>query len=135
MRREEALALLEMHSFRNEDIYHPKMEKGFLGMLRPFTGELYEKNFHEMMRILWALREDLQSDNIDREINSSLFSICHFARMWGLDPGGMLQRNNLLSTDQIAQLQEWVDTISYTISNLLEGDEGEAFHGYCGPRE
>lgn len=130
MTKEEALVLLSFHSFTHEDIYHPKMEKGFLGMLRPFSGELYEENFHELMKILWVLKDDLQSPSIDRTIISNLYSICHYSRAWGLDPGGMLQSNNLLTPPQIEQLWNWTDTISYCISCLLEGSEGEAFHGY-----
>ena len=41
MDKNEAKELLSFHSTRNEDIDNMKWEKGFLGSLRPFRGELY----------------------------------------------------------------------------------------------
>lgn len=34
---------------------HPKTERGFLGSLRPFQGQLVEENFHEVMSALRVL--------------------------------------------------------------------------------
>lgn len=52
MTEKEAIELLKYHSFTHESIDNPKSEKGFLGMLRPFQGELFENNFHELMEVI-----------------------------------------------------------------------------------
>ena len=127
----EALELLKHHSYNHDDIEHPKTEKGFLGMLKPFDGQLYEANFYELMSILTILKQHFRKDKIDRQIISSVWGICHFSRAWGLDEEGMLKRNNLLEESQIKQLLVWVDCISYVVSGLLEGmDDENAFEPY-----
>ena len=54
MDKNEAKELLSFHSTRNEDIDNMKWEKGFLGSLRPFRGELYEENLFEVIECLRA---------------------------------------------------------------------------------
>lgn len=131
MTKEEAIELLKHHSFTHEDIDNPKSEKGFLGMLRPFKGELIEANFHELMEVISVLKDQLSNDNIDREIVSNLWSICHLSRAWGIEQNGMLRQNNLISATQIESLSDWINCISYTIMNLLEGvPDKEAFELY-----
>ena len=122
----EALELLKHHSYNHDDIEHPKTKKGFLGMLRPFEGQLYEDNFHELIIILKTLKQHFTTDKIDRQIISSFWGICHFSNAWALDAEGMLRRNNLLSTNQIIQLSTWVDCISYAIMGLFDGMDDEA---------
>lgn len=131
MTDKEAIELLKHHSFTHEDIENPKSEKGFLGMLRPFQGELFENNFHELMEILKVLQGQLNKDNIDRQIISNFWSICHLSRAWAIDPNGMLRQNSLISNKQIELLSYWADCVSYTVMNLLEGlPEKEAFECY-----
>jgi len=48
MDKEEALLLLSFHSTRNSDIDNPKWENGFLGILRPFKGELTDAIFMKL---------------------------------------------------------------------------------------
>ncbi|WP_460583942.1 hypothetical protein [Hymenobacter arcticus] len=127
----EALELLKHHSYNHDDIEHPKTTQGFLGMLRPFTGQLYEANFHELMSIIKLLKEHFRGDRIERQIISSFWGICHFSAAWGLDEDGMLRRNNLLSAEQVQQLSTWIECVSYTISSLLDGvDDDGAFELY-----
>jgi hypothetical protein len=121
----DALELLRMHSYSDETLDQSTIERGFLGMLRPFSGKLYEENFHELMAVLRCLQHKFTGKGLDREVISSFWSICHLTRSWAIDEGGMLRRNNLLSETQIKQLTGWIDCISYTIMILLEdaGDE------------
>ena len=58
MDKNEAKELLSFHSTRNEDIDNMKWEKGFLGSLRPFRGELYEENLFEVIECLRALKDE-----------------------------------------------------------------------------
>lgn len=120
MTENEAAELLQHHSGMHGNTTHPKSEKGFLGMLRPFTGTLYEENFHEVMTILKVLSPLLKSPAINREVLSSFWSICHLARAWGIDKEGMLRRNNLLSDAQQEKLSTWIDCISYAVMMLLD---------------
>lgn len=127
----EALELLRHHSYNHDDLDHPKTKKGFLGMLRPFDGQLYEGNFHEVMTILKTLKQHFRDDKIERQIISSFWGICHFTKIWGLDVEGMLRRNNLLSEDQIRTLSVWIDCISYAVAGLLDDmDDEHAFEPY-----
>ncbi len=131
MTEKEAIELLKHHSFTHQDIYNPKSEKGFLGMLRPFKGELFEDNFHELMEIIKVLKGQFGKDNIDRQVISNFWSICHFSRVWGIEQDGMLRRNSLISDNQIELLRNWTDCISCTIICLLEGlPDEEAFDNY-----
>lgn len=131
MTEKEALDILKHHSFTHYEIDNLKSEKGYLGMLRPFRGELYEENFHELMSILKILKKYFSGENVERQIISNFWSICHLSRAWGLEEGGMLRRNNLISDKQIELLATWTDCISYAVMGLLEGlPEEVAFEPY-----
>ncbi|WP_400192209.1 hypothetical protein [Hymenobacter sp. B81] len=127
----EAKNLLLHHAFSHSDHEHPTSQHGFLGMLRPFDGTLNEANYHAVMAALHVLANDLEHPTLDREIIAALWGICHFARAWGLDPDGMLRRNDLISPSQIQQLDTWVASISYATCCLLDGSgRAEAFADY-----
>ncbi|MEX6687692.1 hypothetical protein QTN47_09325 [Danxiaibacter flavus] len=131
MTETESLELLKYHGYNHEDLENIKTKQGFLGMLRPFQGSLYEKNFHEVMSILRTLSYHFRDSHINRQVISSFWSICYFTRSWALDEGGMLRRNKLLSNEQIEQLSSWIDCISATINNLLNDiDVDQAFESY-----
>lgn len=132
MTKEEAKEVLMYHSFTHEDINNPKTENGFLGMLRPFRGELIEANYHEIMEAIKTLSDELETeDKIDKEIISALWGICHLGRAWGLHPDGMLRRNNLITQEQIQVLKGWIENISYATMSLLDGSGIEvAFEPY-----
>ena len=118
---EEARILILCHAFRYHDLAHPKMERGFLGSLRPFQG-LDAANFHEVMDCLDAFGDYFeQSQSIDKEILASLFCICHFARAWGVYKEGMLRSNGLIAESDVVVLEDWIEHISYTTACLLDG--------------
>ena len=78
----------------------------------------------------------LTQPEVDREMVSALWSICHLARVWGVSPGGMLQSNGLITAEDVARLESWVEHISYATMALLDrSDVDVAFDAYrleCG---
>jgi len=132
MTKEEAKKLLKYHGFTHEDVNHPKMEKGFLGMLRPFAGDLIEENYHEVMEAIKALSDDLRdNEKVDREVISAIWGICYYTRAWAIESESALQRNNLIKKDQVEKLKNWIDVISYTTKMILDGcDNPTAFEFY-----
>ncbi len=133
MKKEQAFELLQYHSCSHQDINNWKWEKGFLGMLRPFDGNLYEDNFHEIMKILEVLSNDFKAKQINKELISNIWSICQLSRTW-VSEESMLQRNNVITQLQIDKLTEWVNCISETVMWLLEGADNdttfETYHQY-----
>ncbi|MCM3293218.1 hypothetical protein M3661_24205 [Paenibacillus sp. MER 180] len=123
MTKDEALFLLKCHAFHYDDFEHEKMSNGFLGMLRPFRGELIEDNFHELMKIIEVLADEFAKPQVNRILISCFWSICQLSRAWALYPDGMLQSNGLLSQEQVRKMDEWVDMISYAVMVLLEGED------------
>ena len=137
MSKDAARALLLYHSFMHKDVHHPKMEKGFLGMLRHFQGELIEDNFHELMLVIRVLADELNGEQktVDKEIMSAIWGIAHYARSWGLHPDDWLQKNKLISKEQGTTLENWLDTLSYVMTSLLGGTDVEtAFEFYEEPQ-
>lgn len=131
MTKTEAIELLKHHSFTHPDADHPLSENGFLGTLRPFDGKLHEKNFHEVMLILKLLADEFRKEQINNEIMTSFWAICHLGRLWGIEKDGMIQRNALISPEQVAELTNWIEQISDTILLLLEGQNDDiAFGNY-----
>jgi len=132
MTKEEAKQILKYHSFTHEDINHPKTERGFLGMLRPFSGELIEDNYHEVINAIQVLTDQLRdNEKVDKEVISAVWGICHLTRSWAIDPEGMLQKNNLIKKEQIEKLKKWVESISYAIMMIMDGSNNEtAFDFY-----
>ena len=82
MNIELAKELLSFHSCRNENIDDPRWENGFLGILRPFQGELNEKNFIEIMECLKVLVPEIQKENIDKNIEDYIV-VNFFDPVWG----------------------------------------------------
>src|SRR5206468_1953844 len=96
---EAAMNVILMHSCGRDDV--PLEEalypEGFLGCLRPFSG-LREANFLQVMDAIIALRPHLAGHREwEVRLVAGLWGLVVTARNWGLDPGGMLQRNRLLS--------------------------------------
>ena len=126
MTYDEAVELLAYHSGSHPDIDHPKWRTGFLGMLRPYQGALIEANYREVIDCIMCVADRLQKDEaVDRRVVSSLWSICHLARLWGIDDDGMLRRNGLIKPADVALLERWVEAISYATMTLLDGSELE----------
>jgi hypothetical protein len=121
MTEADAIKVLKIHSYCHDDVDEAKAEKGFVGMLKPFTGELYENNFHEVMQAIQVLKPVLKGNLIGRDIIASLWTICHCGRFWGVEEGGVLRRNKLMTDKQVVQLTDWVETISIEVMLILEG--------------
>lgn len=131
MNKEKAVERLKMHAFVHDDLEHEKVEQGFLGMLRPYRGKLIEQNFHELMEILDVLSDELEKENLDRTIVSCFWSLCQYARAWAIEPNGMLRSNELITDEELQQMADWVELLSYAVATLLEGGgREEAFWGY-----
>ena len=128
----EAKQKLKFHSLTSDDINHPKMERGFLGMLRPFSGELSEENFHEVVKAIQILSDELRNHKkIDKKVISAIWGICHLTRSWAIEKEGMLQSNNLINDEQIKKLEKWIESISYVTFTILDGcDNSTAFEFY-----
>lgn len=126
MNIDEAKELLSFHSGRNSDIHNPKMEKGFLGSLRPFDGQLHQENFIEIIECLRALKDELSAPTIDKEVVADIVGIVCLTRAWA-HPCGMLGRNHLLTEEQAKHLLAWVDIIETCFMYLLDNAEEEAF--------
>jgi hypothetical protein len=117
----EARELLQMHSGRHGDTNHPKWEFGFLGSLRPYSG-LRIENFHEVMACLRVLAGELEDGTTcDKDLIAAIWGICHLGRSWGVESGGMLRSNGLISTDEVDRLDSWINQISYAMFCLLDG--------------
>ena len=126
MNVDEAKELLSYHSGRNTDVENHKWENGFLTSLRPFKGELNEENFIEIMECMKVLVSEYSKDLLDRELIGDIISIIHYTRMWS-EPGGMLERNHLLSDEQTSLLMEWIFIMEDTLFWLLNDCVEEAF--------
>ena len=132
MNKEEAKQILKYHSFTSEDVNHPKMENGFLGMLRPFSGKLIEENYHEVIKAIKTLADEFRDKKqIDKDVISAIWGICHLTRSWAIEQNGMLQRNNLIQKEQVEKLENWIENISYATFLILDGCDNEtAFELY-----
>src|SRR5262245_35282453 len=94
---------------------------GFLVSLRPYVG-LQEKNIHLVMEALLTVGERIHRDpQVDRDLVNTVWSLCWYARIWGLLPTGMLQRNKLITATDISRLELWVDMVEQTALRLLGG--------------
>ena len=126
---EAALELLKFHACSHGDTDHPKWKTGFLGSLRPYAG-LDARNFHEVMSCLKAIEPRFEQPTIDSGLMADIWAICHLGRAWGVEPDGMLRRNNLISREDVARLESWIFQISYTVFCLLAGCGDDAFEEY-----
>lgn len=131
MDKKEAKELLLHHSFQHEDYTHPKSVNGFLGMLRPYQGKLIQENYEEVMQIIRTYAEDLQNNSeIDKQVISALWGICHLGRAWAIEPEGMLRSNNLISESDIELMEKWLNQISYAVMMLLDGSDSDTAFNY-----
>lgn len=126
---EEAREALKFHSFIHDDINNPRMETGFIGMLRPYRGYLIEENYVEVIQAIRVLLPEItKGDYIEREVIEDVLSMCFFASYWGINKDGMLRRNNLLSSEDIEKLQLWVEGILKVVvfgssDSIIDADE------------
>jgi hypothetical protein len=90
-------------------------EDGFLGSLRRFRGTLDERNFHEVIQAIEIVAPHLHEEKVDRELMSSLWAITYLGWLWGLAPDRMLQRNNLISSEDTERLHDWISEIGMKV--------------------
>ena len=119
MEFERAKELLLLHSRNHPDVFHRKQDGGFMGSLEVYRG-LNEDNFHEVMAAIVAVAPHLlRSQQVDRDIMSSLWDLCRTARRWGIHADGRLQRNGLITDEDVERLEGWVDAIEWAVMMLL----------------
>src|SRR5687767_2277133 len=108
------------------------LEDGFLGSLRPYRG-LIERNFHEVMEALLVAGDTFsRAPQVDRDVVESVWLMCSLARSWGMEPGGMLRRNDLITPPDAKRLEAWVSVIERTAWRLLRGQvPHEVLDGYA----
>ena len=132
---EEAVNLILMHGPGRDDVplEEALIENSFVGCLRPFAG-LREENFLQVMRAIIALTPHLSGAKVwELRLVYGLWELTKTARLWGLDPNGMLQRNRLLSEEDTKRLLLWVHCIEMAVSRLMRnGDPAEAMAYYRG---
>ena len=128
MEHEDAKIELSRHAGIVEDYY----EDGFIGCLRPYSG-IRAENFHSVVESLLSVGFSFAYTNtIERCIAESVCRITVTARCWGIDDGGMLVRNNLISSADRLQLRRWITIIETMMLDLLAGQKPhETIHGYC----
>lgn len=97
-----------------------------MGCLHPFQGQLYEDNFKEIMECLRALANEFGYPQVGKYMVADVLSIIRCTEWW-IEPGGMLTRNHLLTSEQESMLREWVDIIFDAVVNPLDGSVEEAF--------
>jgi hypothetical protein len=120
-----AVNVILMHSSGREDVplNEALYREGFLGSLRPFSG-LREENFLQVMEAIVALGPHLAGKREwDVRLLEGLWGLVVTARNWGLDPGGMLQRNRLLSSADTQRLRLWVTCIEIAVARLMRGGD------------
>lgn len=137
MNYEDAVNLILMHGIGRDDVPLDEalLENGFLGCLRPFSG-LREENFLQVMHAIVALKPHLAEARAwDLRLVEGLWELTKRARLWGLDPNGMLQGNHLLSKPDTARLLLWVHCIEMAVSSLMRNaDPAEALAYYHGEK-
>jgi hypothetical protein len=124
---EAVMSKLDYHA-GNQAVNREESTPSFVGMLRPYKG-LQPVVFHEVVVILKEIAAVLRgADDLPRPLVASLWAICWYPRYWALSADSMLRRNNLISKEDLSQLTEWVDQITHTVGQLLDGvAESEAF--------
>jgi hypothetical protein len=120
-----AVNVILMHRVGRDDVplEDALLPDGFLGCLRPYSG-LREENFRDVMEAIVALGPHLTGKVVwERRLVEGLWGLTTTARLWGLDPDSMLQRNRLLSADDTSRLLRWVQSIEMAVSRLLRGGD------------
>lgn len=130
MTKQQAIEELLFQSGRHTDVHNQRWINGFLGMLRPFQGELIEDNFHKIVKAISVLQEEFTKKEVKNKIIASIWGICHLARAWAVYPNGMLQSNNLITKEQVDTIENWIEHISYITFCLLDGVGEIAFEFY-----
>jgi len=106
---------------RNADDWIEFEETGYIGCLRPYTGIRHE-NFHDIVNALLVVGEQIHGNpEVERDLVHAIWSLTYTARIYGIDPNGMLKRNNLITEPDAALIEEWNDIIESITLGLLQG--------------
>jgi hypothetical protein len=125
MEYEDAVNLILVHGIGRDDVPLDQalLPDGFLASLRPYTG-LREENFLQVLGAIIALAPPLAGKQVlERRLVSGLWELVQRARVWGLDPHGMIQRNKLMSAADTERLWLWVTCLEMAVSRLLRGTD------------
>ena len=96
---------------------------GFLNMLRPYAG-LKPDVFADLAAAVVAVLPHLRGGApLDHELINYLWGICFYSRYWGLNPGGLLQSNNLITPADVERLRTWVDAVDSAAAAALDGQD------------
>lgn len=118
---DEAKERLGFHCGSDPRIEDPRWAAGFLSSLKPYSG-LRRDVMNDVRACFDVVKGHLASaPEIDRNVISSLWGIVHFGRAWAIDPDGMLQRNNLITSEDAEELETWLNELSYDIAEVLDG--------------
>ena len=135
MTYDDAVNVILMHGIGREDVPldNALVADGFLGCLRPYSG-LREDNFLRVIEAVIALKPHLAgSAQWERRLVEGLWGLTTTARRCGLDAGGLLQQNKIISADDSRQLLRWIQCIEMAVSRLLRGgDPADALAYYRG---
>src|SRR5207248_2428053 len=83
---------------------------------------LREQNFHLIMHALFIVGERWYlAEKVDRNLVLSVWYMCSTARRYGLHPTGMLQSNKLITGEETARLERWIDLIENVSLGFLNG--------------
>lgn len=121
MTTEEANSAIQFHAGNIElPANHNDLEgrECFLGMLRPYQG-LRDESFHHLMEAILVMGETAcKSSLIDRELTWALWEIVSQGRTYR----ALLQSNTIISQNDLACLDSYLDTLEKSILLLLRGD-------------
>jgi hypothetical protein len=106
-------------------VFHAQTDAGsFLDMLRPYRG-LREEILNDVLVALRASAPKISDRNPPRDMVSALWAISYLGRLWALEPGGMLRRNQLISDADQGKLAAFLERFDYAVMTLLEGGPPE----------
>lgn len=102
-------------------INDPAMSTGWLGLLRPYRF-LPVKQFHDIMNCLLVMHPELSVGCIvDKDIVRGVFHITHTTRLWATGEFSVIRRNKLISADNLATLEVWLQLIERIVVQSLDG--------------
>ena len=117
-----AVEQLTFHSGSNPNTEDLRWKQGFLQTLRVYRGTLDHDAWKSVLDCVDAVSTHLKAaPMLDRSVVNSLWGILHYSRSWALHPDGMLQRNNLITTEDQETLMNWLDELGERIAFLLDG--------------
>lgn len=99
---------------------HVMSDDGILGGLRPFTGVSRAQLRESVGAIALLRRVAASSGDIPASAVKNAVELAAYVQLWALDGDGMLQRNHLISRDDIEALREWRWKFSSGLIALLE---------------